>query len=115
APLVVWGSSYSAALAWRAAGDHPDLVDAVAAFSTAAGGPFDQCGAPLGLPKLADPGLAVWPQSEEGRIEPLRPLLTAKNVEIYIVPNGVHGSSMLVDERTKHDMSEARELVAAFL
>ena len=32
-----------------------------------------------------------------------------------IVENGIHGSSMLVDARTKNDMSGAREDVVAWL
>ncbi len=31
--LIAWGSSYSAALVLKTAGDHPDLVDAIMAFS----------------------------------------------------------------------------------
>ncbi len=32
-PIIIWGSSYSAALVLKVAGDHPQLVDAVLAFS----------------------------------------------------------------------------------
>jgi pimeloyl-ACP methyl ester carboxylesterase len=115
APLIIWGSSYSASLAFRAAADHADKIDAVVAMSTATGGALDKCGAKIGLPNLADPALAVWPKSEEGQAKGLADLLSAQSVEVQIVPNGVHGSSMLVDERTKHDMSEARAKVAAWL
>ena len=44
-----------------------------------------------------------------------REILEAAGVEVVVVPDGVHGSSMLVDERTGHDMSEARARVAAWL
>ncbi len=115
APLVVWGSSYSASLVWRAAAAHPGKIDGVVAMSTATGGELDKCGAKAGLPNLVDPGLAVWPKKEEGQAKALSSLLTAKNVEVHIVENGVHGSSTLVDERTGHDMSAARAHVAAWL
>jgi len=84
-------------------------------MSTATGGKLDKCGAKAGLPNLVAPGLAVWPKKEEGQAEALSSLLAAKNVEVHIVENGVHGSSTLVDERTGHDMSAARAQVAAWL
>jgi pimeloyl-ACP methyl ester carboxylesterase len=115
APLIIWGSSYSASLVWRAAAEHADLLDAVVAMSTATGGALDKCGAKVGLPNLADPGLAVWSQKEAGQAKGLSDLLASKNVKVEIVADGVHGSSMLVDERTKHDMSGARAKVADWL
>lgn len=115
APLVIWGSSYSASLVWRAAAEHPDEINGVVAMSTATGGKLDQCGAKRGLPDLVDPGLAVWPKKEEGQAKALSKLLSAKNVEVHIVDDGVHGSSTLVDERTGHDMSAARAKVADWL
>lgn len=115
APLIIWGSSYSASLVWRAAAKSPDAIDGVVAMSTATGGELDKCGAKAGLPNLNDPGLAVWPRKEEGQAEALSKLLSAKNVEVQIVNDGVHGSSTLVDERTGHDMSAARANVAEWL
>ncbi|MEQ8934508.1 MAG: alpha/beta hydrolase [Amphiplicatus sp.] len=114
-PLIIWGSSYSASLVWRAAAEHPHESDGVVAMSTATGGKLDKCGAKAGLPNLADPGLAVWPTKEGGQAKALSKLLTAKNVEVLIVEDGVHGSSTLVDERTGHDMSAARAQVAEWL
>lgn len=115
APLVIWGSSYSASLVFAAAADHPDLVDAVVAFSPATGGELDRCGAKKGLPNLKDPALAVWPKTEKSRATRLNKLLKAANAEVIIVKNGVHGSSTLVDARTQHDMSAARAGVAEWL
>ncbi len=115
APLIIWGSSYSASLVWAAAADHPDKIDGVVAFSTASGGALDDCGARKGLPRLADPALAVWPARERGQAKALDALLRAAEVEVLIVENGVHGSSMLVDQRTDADMSAARSAVAAWL
>lgn len=115
APLIIWGSSYSASLVWRAAAEHPEVVDGVVAMSTATGGKLDQCGALIGLPGVADPGLAVWPQKEEKQAKALKSLLSAKDIKVLIVKDGVHGSSTLVDGRTKHDMSAARASVAEWL
>ncbi len=115
APLVIWGSSYSASLVWRAAADHADKVDAVAAFSTATGGQLDRCGAKVGLPGVEDPGLAVWPDREARQARKLDDLLTRAGATTLIVDDGVHGSSSLVDSRTGEDMSKARSRVAAWL
>lgn len=115
APLVIWGSSYSASLVFAAAAQHPDEVNAVVAMSTATGGMLDKCGAKKGLPSLAVPALALWAEQEKQQANKLGDLLSAKNVEVYIVKDGVHGSSMLVDERTKHDMSAARAKVGEWL
>jgi len=43
-PVLLWGSSYSAALALKVAGDHPELVDGVLAF--APGEYFERFGKP---------------------------------------------------------------------
>lgn len=115
APLIIWGSSYSASLVWAAAADHADKIDGVVAFSTASGGALDDCGARKGLPGLADPALAAWPARERGQAKSLDALLRAARVEVLIVENGVHGSSSLVDQRTNADMSAARSAVAAWL
>lgn len=115
APLIIWGSSYSASLVWRAGADHADKIDGIAAFSTATGGPLDRCGARAHLARIDDRALAVWPQSERAQATRLKPLLDAKAVAIEIIPDGVHGSSTLVDARTGKDMESARAIVAAWL
>ena len=118
APLVVWGSSYSASLVWRAAAEHADKIDALVAASTATGGALDRCGAKAHLPRLAAapvPALALWPRSESGQAAKLEALLEAAGAQTLIVENGVHGSSTLVDDRSGGDKSAAREAVAAWL
>jgi pimeloyl-ACP methyl ester carboxylesterase len=114
---VVWGSSYSAALAFRLAADRPDDVGAVVAFSPAAGGPMESCRPRDWLDALRAPALAFRPASEmelESSQEQ-RTILEAAGVDFEVVPDGVHGSSMLVDERTGHDMSATRERLAEWL
>jgi alpha-beta hydrolase superfamily lysophospholipase len=115
APLVIWGSSYSASLIWRAAATHADGIDGVVAVSTATGGPLDSCGARAYLPKLKDRAVAVWPEKEKGQADRLKTLLDSGNVAVVIVKGGVHGSSTLVDARTGKDMSGARAAVAGWL
>lgn len=115
APLVIWGSSYSASLIWRAAANHADEIDGVVAMSTATGGALDSCGAKAYLPKLKDKAVAVWPEKEKGQADRLKALLEPKGVAVVIVKGGVHGSSTLVDSRTGKDMSGARAAVAGWL
>ena len=42
-------------------------------------------------------------------------ILTEMGVEFLVVENGVHGSSMLVDERTATPMDDVREQVFRWL
>ena len=115
APLILWGSSYSASLIWRAAADHAEMVDGVIAFSTATGGALDRCGAKAHLSRLKDKAAAFWPEREKGQADALKNLLASRNVAVVIVKGGVHGSSSLVDARTGKDMSGARTAVAGWL
>lgn len=111
--LLVWGSSYSGALVFRLALEHADEIDAVIAFSPALG----ICGTGRIWRKVTRPILAVWPDREASAPALMTTIrdLRAKGAAVLIVPGGKHGSSTLVDARTRHDMSAAREQVAAVL
>ena len=63
------------------------------------------------------PVFVLRPASEMARAssEEQRDVLTAAGSEFLVVENGVHGSSMLVGERTEHDMSAVRETVIRWL
>ncbi len=114
---VVWGSSYSAALVFRLAKDHPDAVSGVIAFSPGTGGPMAQCRARMWLDGVTAPVFALRPASEMARsasVEQRETLITA-GAEFLVVKDGVHGSSMLVDERTENDMSAVRAAVLEWL
>lgn len=115
--VIVWGSSYSGSLVFRLAQEHPDRIAGVIAFSPASGGPMGPCRARNWLEDLATPALALRPAAEMERAPSVeqRAILTAAGVEFRVVDNGVHGSSMLVDERTGHDMSALRDAVRAWL
>lgn len=115
--VVVWGSSYTAALVFRLAAENPETVRGVLAFSPAAGGPLVDCRARMWVDRIAAPMFAWRPASEmvsESSIEQ-RDVLTAARVEFRVVENGVHGSSMLVDSRTGHDMAAERAAVIEWL
>ena len=115
--VIVWGSSYSAALVFRLAAENPDKVAGVVSCSPAAGGPMVNCRARMWLGGLRAPALVLRPASEmeTSTSGQQRDLFLAANVDFHMVEEGVHGSSMLVDERTKQDMSTSRALVIGWL
>jgi len=115
--VVVWGSSYSAALVFRLAAENPDRVSGLLAFSPASGGPMAECRAREWLGNLRVPALVFRPGSEMERASSVeqRDLFTAAGLDVHVIEDGVHGSSMLLDARTGRDMTEARELVAGWL
>ena len=117
APVFIWGSSYSAALVFQAAAKNPDRVRGVLAFSPASGGPLAKCRARNYLADVKAGAFALRPASEMGRESSVkqREVFEAAGVQFTVIENGVHGSSMLVDERTGHDMSAARDEVIAWL
>lgn len=115
APVVIWGSSYSAALVFSLAADHPDKVAAVIAASPASGQPMKECAIEDALPKVQASILALRPRREVDFTKVQAETLIAAGATFHIVENGVHGSSMLVDERTNHDMSADRKFVSSWL
>ena len=117
APVIIWGSSYSAALVFQAAAKNPDHVKGVVAFSPASGGPLTECRARNFLTDVKIAAFVLRPESEMGRESSIeqREIFEAAGVQFTVVVNGVHGSSMLVDERTGHNMSAARDEVIAWL
>lgn len=115
--VIVWGSSYSGALVYQLAAKNPSSVSAVIAFSPASGGPLANCRAIQWIEGVSATNLVVRPQSEMARAsaQEQRRILSAAGTEFIVVEHGIHGSSLLVDERTEHDMSEARADVLAWL
>ena len=75
------------------------------------------CRARMWVDDVVAPVLVLRPDAEmthESSVEQ-RDILTAAGVGFHVVENGKHGSSMLVDSRTGHDMSEARAMVIDWL
>ena len=115
-PIFVIGSSYSAALAVRAAWQHPDKVKGFVAFSPASGEPMEGCEPEAGLPAAAK-GFVLRPASEmeiERVADQLQQFEDA-GARIMVVEDGVHGASMMVDDRTGHDMEPVRQAVIQFI
>ncbi len=115
--VIAWGSSYSAALVFRLAAENPDRVSGVVAFSPASGGPLVNCRARMWVNDVKVPMLVFRPDAEMARETSVeqRDILTTAGVSFRVVENGVHGSSLLVDGRTEHDMSRDRTALLEWL
>ncbi len=115
--VFAWGSSYSAALVFQLAAKNPDKLSGVLAFSPAAGGPLRACRARDWISEVTAETFVLRPASEMAResSQEQRDILSAAGADFFVAENGVHGSSMLVDDRTNHDMSGVRARVLAWL
>ena len=114
---IVWGSSYSATLGIKLASENIDIIDGVLAFSPASGEPMEGC-RPEEILKTLKTSLLLLRPSREAEIESVKAQLTlAKefNHETYVAKNGVHGSSMLVEDRVGSSVDENWEVVKTFL
>lgn len=114
---IVWGSSYSASLAIQLANKNQKDISGVFAFSPAYGDPMKECLPDKYLETLNIPLLILRPPSEMENESAQKQLKLANkyNHQTYIAKPGVHGSSMLVEERVGHDVSEHWDVVFSFL
>ena len=116
-PIVLWGSSYSGALALRLAATRPAGVQAVLAFSPASGGPMAACRGEDVSDKIAVPALVLRPASEMEREASVSQFttLTAQGHRTYVADPGTHGSSMLVASRVEGSVEPTWAVVLDFL
>ncbi|NQY13494.1 MAG: alpha/beta fold hydrolase [Henriciella sp.] len=114
---IIWGYSYSAALVFHLAADAPDQVSRLVAASPASGPPMAACLARARLDDLTRPALVLRPASEmrSPSAQEQKQLLEDAQIPVWVLEDGVHGSSMLVDSRTEANMSEFRAAVIAWL
>lgn len=114
---VVWGSSYSASLAIQLAANHPKDISGVLAFSPASGRPMANCLPDVYFDKLTSPLLILRPSSElqNEKAKAQFELATQNGHQTYVAENGVHGSSMLVEERVGTSVEENWSVVSQFL
>ncbi len=105
-PIVLWGSSYSAALVIRVAATDRERVAGVLAFSPASGTPMDGCRAEESAQQLSVPLMVLRPQSEIAieSVAEQAELFRAAGHTVVVADPGVHGSSMLVAERVPGGM-----------
>ncbi len=114
---ILWGSSYSASLVIQLANNKQDEVKGVLAFSPASGGPMKNCLADPFFETLKVPLLLLRPPNEmkNENVKAQFELAKENGHQTYVPENGVHGSSMLVEERVGTDVSETWKVVISFL
>ena len=117
APVLVWGSSYSAALVFLLAAKHPTDVQGLLAFS-----PGEYLGNPDAVSKAAQQlrvPVFVDQSSDEDEIDQARSILkaAASTDKTQFIPrkNGVHGSSTLRADRNAVGAEENWSAVLTFL
>jgi len=115
--VILWGSSYSSALALRIAGEHPDLLDGVLAF--APGEYFRQSGKPANwietsAKKIADPAFITSAKKETGSWKDIFEAIPG-DAKAQFVPKtaGNHGSRALWEKFDDH--TDYWNSVTAFL
>ena len=115
--IIVWGSSYSAALVFQLVAKNPEAITAAIGFSPASGGALALCQARDYLKDLKVRAMMLRPGSEMKRRTTRRQfsLFSKQGVTAKVIDMGVHGASMLVDARTGHNMWAARDLVMTWL
>ncbi len=114
-PRFAWGSSYSAALVLKLGGDHKDELSAVLSFSPGSGRAMGACNANRYLDSVAVPVLALSPRSEMAGRQAQFARLKERGYQTFVAEDGVHGSSMLVKNRTNADTSATWDTVVGFL
>lgn len=116
-PLVLMGSSYSGALALRAGAFHNNDVSAVVAFSPATGGPMAACRGEEATEGLLAPVLAFRPaqEMEDEASQAQFETFQRQGHQTYVADPGVHGASMLVEERVGGDVEATWEVLEEFL
>lgn len=115
-PIILWGSSYSAALVFRLAARHPGEAKAVLAFS-----PGEYLGRPDAVRRAAvgiNVPIFVTSAADRGEIAAARAVLAASPsaTKVQFTPHaGVHGSATLITARNPKGAAENWRAVAAFL
>jgi alpha-beta hydrolase superfamily lysophospholipase len=116
APVLVWGSSYSAALVFLLAAKHPADIQGLLAFS-----PGEYLGARGAVQKAAQSvrvPVFVTQASDKDEIAASRAIIGAvpgANKTLFIAKQGVHGSSTLRSDRNAAGAEQNWTAVLAFL
>ncbi len=113
-PIVIWGSSYSAALVYVVAAENQDKVSAALAFS---GGDFLGGGRVSKAAKaITIPFFATSARSEAPSMQPILARAPSKQ-KIFFVPKteGVHGSSTLITAENPQGAEQTWAAVLSFL
>src|ERR1700745_1412480 len=115
-PVVLWGSSYSAALVFEVAAEHAGQVSAVIAFSP--GEYLRKSGAVARASAQVHAPIYVTSSPDADEVNAARQILSASPAaaKTQFVPKfGVHGSSTLIEARDPKGAAENWDHVLAFL
>lgn len=115
-PVIVWGSSYSAALVFKLAAKHPKDISAVIAFSPGEylgpGTPVAAAAAKVRVPVYVSVG------SDSAELRATKPVFEAigsKHKTLHVPKVGTHGSSTLIAELNKDGAAANWAAVEKFL
>jgi alpha-beta hydrolase superfamily lysophospholipase len=116
-PLVIVGSSYSAALVLRLAAVHPPMLAGVLAFSPASGGPLAECRGEDVSDQIDVPVFIARPKQEMqyDSIKKQAERFRHQGHEVFVANPAVHGASMLVKERVEANVDATWSAVRLFL
>jgi alpha-beta hydrolase superfamily lysophospholipase len=99
-PIIVWGSSYSAALVFKLAARHPTEVSALLAFSPGEylgpGRPVSTAAAELKIPVYISVGSSP---EELANAKPIFAATASRDKVLNVPEVGIHGSSTLIASR----------------
>jgi alpha-beta hydrolase superfamily lysophospholipase len=115
-PIILWGSSYSAALVFEVAAEHPDQISALLAFSP--GEYLETSNEVARAATEVHVPIYVTSATSADEIEAARTILSASpaRIKTQFEPRyGVHGSSTLIETRNPKGAAENWRHVLAFL
>lgn len=115
-PIILWGSSYSAALVFEVAAEHMNRVSAIVAFSP--GEYLDKSGAVAHAAARVQVPIYITSSSDADEIQVGRAILSVApaRVKTQFIPKfGVHGSSTLIEAHNPRGSAENWNHVLAFL
>jgi dienelactone hydrolase len=115
-PVVLWGSSYSAALVFEVAAEHPQEVSAVMAFSP--GEYLEDMGAVARAAAQVHAPIYVTSSSDADEVSAAKAILAAspaRSKTQYVPQFGVHGASTLIEAQDPEGAAENWKHVLSFL
>jgi alpha-beta hydrolase superfamily lysophospholipase len=115
-PVIVWGSSYSAALVFELTAKHPMDISAVLAFSPGeylgSGTPVALAASQVRVPVFVAVGSGP---AELAEAKPIFDAIASSSKKLYLPKSGVHGSSTLIAQKNEAGAEANWAAVSKFL
>ncbi len=112
-PVVIWGSSYSATLAFTLAAHHPNEIAAVMSFSPGDYLDSKSMAAKVNVPVFVTSGISNNEVAAAGGV--FAAVASAKKVQFIPKIAGIHGSSTLIASKNAKGAAENWAAVEGFL